>query len=318
MALLVAVRGWEPAAWISRLSAALPDHDIRNYLDTFGNRTDIRYLVAWKVGPASLGPLPNLEVIFSLGAGVDHLLATPDLPDVPIVRVVDRDLTMRMSEWVVLQVLMHHRKQHLYEAQQKRRDWRPHDQPPARAVRVGILGLGVLGADVAEVLSRIGFQVAGWSRSPKSIEGIKSYSGPDGLDAMLARSDILVNLLPQTAETRGILNRSLFAKLSTDGGRHPLCDAPILINAGRGGAQVETDIVSALDDGTLFAASLDVFQQEPLAEASALWTHPKAIVTPHIAADSDPDALSAYVAAQIRAYEAGEGLTNVVDRTAGY
>ena len=318
MALLIAVRGWDSESWTSRFSSLLPGHDIRCHPETTGDPADIRYLLAWKPDAALLASLTNLDVIFSLGAGVDHLLQCPDLPDVPIVRIVDPDLTMRMSEWVVLQVLMHHRKHRLYHAQQRQRVWQSHDQPAARAVRVGILGLGVLGTDAAEILSRLGFQVAGWSRSPKAIEGIRSYSGADGLQEMLARTDILVNLLPLTAETAGLIDYKLLASLSTDGRRHPQCDAPILINAGRGGSQVEADIVRALDDGTLAACSLDVFEQEPLPAPSPLWTHPKAVLTPHVAADSDPETLSRYVAARIRAFEAGEGLINVVDRAVGY
>ncbi|MEI2385373.1 glyoxylate/hydroxypyruvate reductase A [Breoghania sp. JC706] len=318
MALLIAVSGWDSESWTSRFEALLPGHDVRSHPETTGNPADIRYLLAWKPDGELLRSLTGLEVIFSLGAGVDHLLKHPDLPDVPIVRIVDPDLTMRMSEWVVLQVLLHHRKHRLYHAQQQQRLWKGHDQPAASAVRVGILGLGVLGADAATALARLGFQVAGWSRSPKAIPGIQSYSGTQGLEEMLQRTDILVNLLPLTGETTGLIDYKLLSRLSTDGRRHPNCDAPVLINAGRGGSQVETDIVRALDDGTLAACSLDVFEHEPLPAPAPLWTHPKAYVTPHIAADSDPESLSRYVAARIRAHEAGEGLINVVDRTAGY
>ena len=318
MALLIAVRGWDGESWASRFCDLLPGHDVRRHPETTGDPADIRYLLAWKPEADLLRTLPNLEVIFSLGAGVDHLLAIPDLPDVPIVRIVDPDLTMRMSEWVALQVLFHHRKQRRYMAQQQQRQWESHDQPPASAVRIGILGLGVLGTDAARVLSRIGFQVAGWSRRPKTIEGVHSFSGPQGLKEMLARSDMLINLLPLTPETHGLIDHPLLSRLSTDGKRHPACEGPVFINAGRGGSQVESDIVRALDDGTLAACSLDVFEKEPLVTASPLWTHPKVVVTPHSAADSDPAALSRYVAERILAFEAGEGLDNVVDRASGY
>ena len=181
-------------------------------------------------------------------------------------------------------------------------------------VRVGLLGLGELGRDSAEVLSRIGFQVAGWSRSARSIPGIACYHGADGLTAFLARTDILVALIPLTPETRGILDRKLFQGLARDG----VLGRPVLINAGRGGLQVEADILAALDDGTLGAATLDVFETEPLPVSSRLWTHPKAAMTPHNAADSSPGAIADDVAAQILAHVAGKPLKNVVDRDKGY
>ncbi len=190
--------------------------------------------------------------------------------------------------------------------------WDPIEQWAASAVRVGIMGLGVLGEDAALKLRMLGFQVAGWSRSAKEIDGIDCYSGWDGLDEFLARTDILVALLPLTDETRGILNARLFAKLAKDG---PL-GGPVLINAGRGGLQMEADILKSLDKGDLFAVSLDVFEKEPLPADSGLWHHPRVTVTPHIAADSDPRSIAAYIVGQIRRYEAGEPLANVVDRVA--
>jgi glyoxylate/hydroxypyruvate reductase A len=176
------------------------------------------------------------------------------------------------------------------------------------------MGLGVLGSDAARKLKAMGFEVAGWSRSPKIVKGVDTFSGEDGLDAFLARTDILVSLLPLTDDTRGILDKDLFAKLAQNG----RLGGPILINAGRGGLQVEADILAALDDGTLTAATLDVFETEPLPPDSPLWTHPAVTVTPHNAAPSDANTISAYVADQIRRFEAGESLANVVKRELGY
>jgi glyoxylate/hydroxypyruvate reductase A len=177
------------------------------------------------------------------------------------------------------------------------------------------MGYGELGQDAGEVLVRLGFRVAAWSRSPKlASAGVELFSGAEGLAPFLARTDILVALMPLTPETRGILDRRLFAGLAQGG----VLGAPVLINAGRGGLQVEADILAALDDGTLGAATLDVFNQEPLPADSPLWTHPNVTITPHNAADSDPDAISDYVAQQILAFEAGEPLANVVDRRRGY
>jgi glyoxylate/hydroxypyruvate reductase A len=176
------------------------------------------------------------------------------------------------------------------------------------------MGLGELGRDSADVLVRLGFQVAGWSRSKREVPGVQCFAGLDQLSAFLARTDILVVLVPLTAETKGILNASLFKQLARDGVR----GAPVVINAGRGGLQVEDDIVAALNDGTLGAVTLDVFNTEPLPPEHPLWSHPKATITPHNAADSDPEAISDYVVAQIEAYERGAPLQNVVDRDRGY
>ncbi len=314
MNVLVAVSGWDVTPWVRRFEALLPDRKIV-MLDEPFDRRDVHYVVSWKHPPGSLAGLPNLEAIFSLGAGVDHLMRDARLPHVPIVRVVDPDLTERMSEYVVMHCLIHLRQQRRYDVQQREKVWHEEEHPPAaREVRVGVMGLGVLGSDAARKLKVIGFDVAGWSRSPKHVEGIATFSGEDGLDAFLARTDILVALLPLTDETRGILDKDLFAKLARDG----RLGGPILINAGRGGLQVEADILASLDDGTLKAATLDVFETEPLPPESPLWTHPAVTVTPHNAAPSDPNAISAYVAEQIRRFEAGEALANVVKRELGY
>lgn len=314
MALLVAVNGWDTGPWVARLKARFPDRDIRSWPDAVGDPADIRYALAWKAPAEALNACANLDVVFSLGAGVDHLLGQKNLPQVPIVRVVDPDLTARMSEWIALQVLLHHRQHLAYAAQQREKVWRELTQPSARDLRVGILGLGVLGADSADVLKRLGFNVAGWSRSKKTLEGIDCYAGDAEFDAFLSRTDVLVNLLPLTAETRGLVNRSVLERLARDG----VLGGPVFINAGRGGSHVEADLVAALKDGTLKAASLDVFETEPLAADSPLWDCENAILTPHVAADSDPEAISDYVAEQIRRFEADGTLENRVDPARGY
>jgi glyoxylate/hydroxypyruvate reductase A len=220
-----------------------------------------------------------------------------------------------MSEYVVLHCLMHLRQQRRYEAQQRDRVWDDdRHQPAAREVRIGVMGLGVLGRDAAQKLRIMGFDVAGWSRSPKVLDGIETFSGESGLAAFLTRTDILVCLLPLTDSTRGTLNHDLFAKLAQTG----RLGGPVLINAGRGGLQVESDILASLNEGTLNAATLDVFATEPLPTDSPLWTHPSVTITPHNAAMSEPDAISGRIADQIRRFERGEPLQNVVDRGLGY
>jgi glyoxylate/hydroxypyruvate reductase A len=198
MTLLVAITGWEVAPWVERFRRLLPDRRVVALGEPF-EPGEILYAAAWKHPPGTFAGLPNLRAIFSLGAGVDHLVGDPALPDVPVVRVVDEDLTNRMSEYVVLHCLAHLRQARLYDnLQRERRWWDDRHQPAARDVRVGIMGLGVLGLDAARKLGVMGFDVAGWSRSPKHEEGLATFAGSDGLDAFLARTDILICLLPLT------------------------------------------------------------------------------------------------------------------------
>lgn len=314
MSLLIATAGWSSERWAERMRQRFPDRNIQIWPEKTDDLADIDYVLAWKAPAEVLRACPNLKVIFSLGAGVDHLLSDPQMPEVPIVRVVDPDLTERMCEWVVFQVLLHHRQHLQYTAQQAARDWAPLPQPSAREVRVGILGLGVLGARAGQALASLGFQVGGWARGLKAIEGIESFAGADELGAFLERTDILVNLLPLTPETRHLVDHALLSRLARDGA----LGGPVFINAGRGGSQVEADIARALGDGTLTGASLDVFETEPLPTTSPLWDAPNLVISPHVAADSDPEALSLYIEEQIRTFEAGGGLRNVVDPTAGY
>jgi glyoxylate/hydroxypyruvate reductase len=314
MSLLLAVSGWDATSWLRQLRVLLPSHPIATLDEPFDHAA-IRYAVSWRHPPGALKNLPNLAAIFSLGAGVDHVFADPALPDRPIVRVVDPDLTDRMSEWVVMHALVHLRQLRRYEHQQRERVWADHDdQPKAADVHVGVLGLGVLGLDAAIKLKALGFRVAGWSASQKSLPGVQCFSGADGLKRLLAQTDMLVVLLPLTDATRGLINASLVAGLK-QGGR---LGGPILINAGRGGLQVEADILAALDAGILKGASLDVFEREPLPPDSRLWTHPSVYVSPHNAAVSMAEAILAGIVRQIEAFERGERLQNVVDRRRGY
>ena len=316
LALLIhgGTENWAPARWKRRFDEVCGDRPVWLLPEGQGDPADVHYAAVWKPVPGELAAFPNLRVIFNLGAGVDALMADSSLPKLPVVRVAVGDLTRRMTEYVVLHVLMHHRQELYLRESQREKRWQPKFQWPAGAVSVGIMGLGTLGSDAADVLKRLGFRVAGWSNSPRTIDGIECFHGKGGLDGFLQRTDILVCLLPLTAETRHILNRELFAKLNRTG---PI-GAPVLINAGRGGLQNEADILACLDDGTLGAASLDVYAMEPLPPDSRFWTHPKVVLTPHNAADTDPDEISRYVARQITNYEAGGALENLVDPARGY
>jgi glyoxylate/hydroxypyruvate reductase A len=313
-AILLVVTGLDARSWEARFRGLAPRRDIRLWPERLGDPADIGYACAWHPPRGLLATLPNLKAVFSLGAGVDHLISDPALPDVAVVRIVDPDLTMRMTEYVVLHVLLHHRRQRLYDAQQRERLWHEHEQPPASAVAVGVMGLGALGCDAARALARLGFRTAGWSRTPKALPGIETFHGQDGLEGFLRRTEILVCLLPATPATQGILRLELLRKLE----RHGAAGGAYLINVGRGALQVDADILAALEEGALAGATLDVFPTEPLPAASPLWTHPRVTITPHNAAASDPRALVVNLLRQIDRLEAGLPLEHVVDRAVGY
>ncbi|WP_157017571.1 2-hydroxyacid dehydrogenase [Mesorhizobium xinjiangense] len=308
--ILLSITGFNPRRWHELLSAR---RDV--VLEPDGPADpSIEYAVVWKQRPNLLATLPNLKAIFSIGAGVDHLFADPGLPDVPIVRVVAENLTQYMVEYVCWRVLDHHRQGALYRAQQKRKVWHEPPQAPADQVSVGIMGLGQLGGAAANALIALGYRVNGWTRTPKTVDGVTTFSGNDGLSDFLAATDILVVLLPLTPGTTGIVDYALLSKLRRDNA----IGGAVLINAGRGKLQKDADIVRALDDGMLKEASLDVFETEPLPRTSAIWTHPKVFVTPHAAATSDPAHLAPPMLDQMDAFDRGEPLRNLVDRKAGY
>ncbi|WP_312798177.1 glyoxylate/hydroxypyruvate reductase A [Tianweitania sp.] len=274
----------------------------------------IHYAVAWKQPHGVLGRLPNLKAIFSLGAGVDHVLSDPTLPDVPIVRVVSENLGQHMAEYVTWRVLDHHRRGTYYRQRQAARDWNELTQPTSAETTVGFMGIGELGRTAARAVGALGFKLNGWSRRPADVADMTTYAGADGLPDFLANTDILVVLLPLTDATRGIITYDLLRQLRRDNA----IGGAVLINAGRGGLQREADILRALEDGSLGEASLDVFETEPLQEASPLWQHPKVFVTPHAAAPSDPRAITMPMLKQMDAYDRGEPLRDLVDRAAGY
>jgi glyoxylate/hydroxypyruvate reductase A len=308
--ILLSVQGFNPQRWHELLSRS---RDV--VLEPDGPRDpSIEYAVVWKHRPGVLSALPNLKIIFSIGAGVDHIFNDTTLPDVPVVRVVADNLTQYMTEYVVWRVLDHHRQGLTYRSQQACHVWHEPPQPAADAVRVGILGFGTLGRAAAKALLALGFKVNGWSRTSRPMPGVETFHGPEGLDPFLRSTDILVSLLPLTPATRGIIDYDLLGKLNRDNA----LGGAFLVNAGRGQLQKDADIVRALDDGLIKEASLDVFETEPLPATSPLWSHPSVFVTPHAAATSDPAHLVPPMLAQMDAFERGEKLQNLVDRDVGY
>jgi glyoxylate/hydroxypyruvate reductase len=309
MAVLFFSTGDSPDEWRAELAKHLPQLDFRVWPD-IGDPADIDAAIVWRPPPGLLAGLPNLKLIAVLGAGVDSLFIDPTLPvEVPVVRLVDPYMTVAMSEYVQWQVLRLHRQDFTYRRQQQAREWRQLAQPNASERRVGVLGLGVLGSDAALKLKVLGFDVAGWSRSEKRLHGIATFHGPEGLSALLNRSEIIVCLLPLTANTTGILDRRLFAQLPR---------GAAIINCARGRHLVENDLIEALASGQLSAAALDVFADEPLPIDHPFWSHPQIAVTPHVAAVTHAPTAAPVVAENLRRLAQGKPLLHRVDPSERY
>lgn len=298
-----------PDWWQRELQSRIPGLEVRIWPDV-GDESEIDYALIWKMPHGELATYPNLKAIFSLGAGVDHALDDPDFPkNLPFSRVIDPDLTQRMMEYVVQHVLNHHRFQNIYDQQQDEKIWNDIFIPAATNRKVGILGMGELGGSAAGALSSLGFDVAGWSRSKKQIPDVTSFAGEAELDAFLARTEILVCLLPLTPATTDILNRDLFNRLP---------EGASIINAGRGLQLVEEDLLESLNSGHLSQATLDVFRTEPLPEDHPFWPHPNVRITPHNASISDPARVADLVAENMQRVEVGQPVLNQVNIERGY
>jgi len=295
--------------WSAELHRLLPDLEIRVW-PQIGNTGEIDVALVWRPPSGLLASLPKLKLIAALGAGVDHVLADPLIPaGVPVVRLVDPYMTAAMSEYVQLQVLRLHRQDPVYLAQQREHVWRERPQPNAVGRRVGVLGMGELGRDAALKLSVLGFDVAGWSRTERRLPGIVCFHAAEGLRALLARSEILVCLLPLTPATEGILDARLFAGLPS---------GAAIVNCARGQHLVEADLVAALDSGQLSAAILDVFRDEPLPPQHPFWSDPRILITPHVAAATHAPTAAPVVADNVRRLRQGRPLLHLVDRERGY
>lgn len=271
---------------------------------------EVAFVACWNPPPGFFAPLAALRAVFALGAGVDRLLARPDLPPrLPVLRLLDAGMAEQMVEYALCGVLM--RQRHLvdYRLQQARAEWRRHPPLARGALRVGVLGLGEMGGAVARALAALGYAVAGWSRSPKAIDGVAAHHGTDGLDALLARSDVLVNTLPSTPATRGLLDHARLARLPR---------GAVVVNASRGDQLDDTALLALLDDGLLGGALLDVFSVEPLPADHPLWRHPRVTITPHAAATTLPEPSVRQVAGNIRRMLRGEPPLGAVDRARGY
>jgi glyoxylate/hydroxypyruvate reductase A len=310
MAILLSTKAHTMQDWKAALLAVDPSLEIRMYPDA-GNPAEIEAAVVWTAHDMmELRRYPNLKLIVSMGAGVDHLLRAPGPPPgIPVARLKDVLLTSAMAEWVLLNVLRFHRQDPEYRALQQRKEWLELSAPSTAERRIGILGIGELGSASARVLTALGFPVMGWSRSAKTLPGVQTFHGADGLLAMAAQSDILICLLPLTPETRGVLNAKLLATLPR---------GAYVINGARGGHMVAEDMLAALDSGHIAGAALDVFEPEPLPPESPFWTHPKVFLTPHAASITIPSSVAPQVVENIHNMRAGRPLINLVDFSLGY
>jgi glyoxylate/hydroxypyruvate reductase A len=309
MAIGLFVHPDDPRDWVGELHAVLPKEEIRRWPD-LGDRADIEIALVGKPEPGALQGLSRLRLIHCLWAGVDQLFQDPTFPrNLPLVRMIDPGLAASMAESALAHVLAAHRRLHDYRRQQDAGTWKALPQPRADERSVGILGLGELGRATASLLRPFGFRLAGWSRTAKQLDGIACFAGRDQLHPFLQRSEIAVNLLPLTPETRNLFDAGVFAALPAGG---------VFINLARGGHVVEADLLAALDAGHLGQAVLDVFQTEPLPQGNPLWRHPRVTVTPHVAAFTDARTAIPEVAHNIARFRAGESPRGLVDLEAGY
>jgi len=296
-------------SWIKHIRSQDAGIDLRVWPEV-GRAEDVVFALCWQHPPGELKKYPNLKCIGSLGFGVDHILRDPDLPPgVPVTRLVDPGMIAAMSEYVLAAVLTHTRQFDLYRQDQAQKKWTARIPKRPQDVRVGVMGLGHLGADAALKLRALGFAVAGWSRTAKQVEGVRSFAGDSDLDLFLAQADILVCLLPLTPATRGILNRRTLAALPK---------GAYLVNAARGEHLVEEDLLEAIESGHLSGACLDVFRKEPLPETHPFWGHPRVTVTPHVASLTYPKAVAPQIVENYRRVRAGRPPLHAVDIRRGY
>lgn len=309
MSILFASRGDDPQTWATALRAAGCTQPFTAELPSEPDPS-IYYLLTWRPPAGLYRNLPGLRAIFSLGAGVDHLFENDPPPgNIPIIRLRDAGMAEQMSEYALWAVIGHHRHMHTYRRQQRECRWAPLPARPAAQIQVLVLGLGVLGEAVAKAVRAQGYSVSGWSRHPKNIAGIGCLHEHAALEKALEQTDVLINLLPLTAETRGMINNALFARLKP---------GACFVNIARGAHVVEQDLLQALDSGALNHAVLDVFAEEPLPKQHPFWTHPSITVTPHIAAQTLTGPSARQIAENIALLEAGDLPDGLVRRERGY
>jgi glyoxylate/hydroxypyruvate reductase A len=296
--------------WRSLFAGLLPDLDVRWWDDPTVDPAEVAYVFVWAPDHGRLASYPNLRLIISSGAGVDHLTDDPDLPlSVPIAKMGAPEAVARMREYALATVLFHHRRFHAFVANQREKRWEEVETTEAANRSVGVMGLGTLGLPAATALRDAGFRVRAWSRTERDLHGIETFAGDAALPAFLAGTEILLCLLAATPETAGIISGRTLGMLP---------EGACVINAARGQHVVVPDLLAAIDAGHIAAATLDVFTVEPLPAESPVWTHPKVLVTPHVASFPDRAARARFVADAIREFEASGTVLNRFDPARGY
>ncbi|HKL36879.1 MAG TPA: glyoxylate/hydroxypyruvate reductase A [Salegentibacter sp.] len=309
MSFLVISPGRDPESWVEALKEQHPGLNIYVYPEDH-DKEEVDFALTWNHPRGIFKNYPNIKVIASMGAGVDHITSDPELPEnVKITKVVDKRLEEDMGTFVLSLVLAHQKNLLHYRESQKNEKWDPVPYTRNNDVKVGILGIGNLGQSVANSLLKNGFQVIGFSKNKKDFKDVESYAGEDEFDDFLEQTDILVNMLPLTPDTEKILNKELFEKLPK---------GAYLINVARGEHLVEQDLLAKVDDGHLSGAALDVFWEEPIRDEHPFWKHPKIRVTPHVASVTQPNSVVPQIIENYERLQDGEELKNVVKRDRGY
>jgi len=298
--------------WIADFNKALPQAEVRFWQE--GDNAPADYALVWRPPPAMLQGRSDLKAIFNLGAGVDAILKLGDaLPaGVPLIRIEDGGMAIQMASYVTHAVLGYFGRYDIYRQQAARREWRPLPEPSKRDFSIGILGLGVLGSRIAAALAHFEFPLNGWSRTPKELPGVRNFVGDDALDEFLRASRVLVCILPLTDATRGIVNRKNMEKLQKG------AEGAYLINVARGGHVVEADLLALIHEGQIAAATLDVFEQEPLPPGHPFWQEPRISITPHISAITVDEDSVQQICAKIQLLEQGKTVSGIIDRSNGY
>ncbi|UWS34801.1 2-hydroxyacid dehydrogenase [Erwinia pyrifoliae] len=294
--------------WAALLAEMAPFAHFRQWPDV-GDPREVDYLVAWQPPDNLMQQFPGLKVLFSVGAGADQFDYASLPPHLPVVRMIEPGLIAGMVEYVTFAVLGLHRNMPRYLQQQRSGIWQAHFAPSAAQRRIGVMGLGSLGEAVLKPLLALGFDCGGWSRTPRELPGVHCWAGDEQRNEFLARSDILICLLPLTASTSGMLNATLFQQLPTGAG---------LVQVGRGAQLNHQDLIDALDSGQLGAAVLDVTAPEPLPDGHPFWQRPDIWLTPHIASQTRPESAVKALLENIRRFEAGENMVGVINRQQGY
>jgi glyoxylate/hydroxypyruvate reductase A len=308
VSILLNVDGDRARIMAAEFARELPEVRVLTNLDEI-DLAELRYVLTWNAAPEEMSRFSNIEILFSVGAGVDQFDAASLPKTVKLVRMVEEGIVLTMQDYILMAVLTLHRDLPTYRAQQVRQEWKKWPVRLSRERRVGVMGLGMLGTAALDSLRPLGFQLSGWSRSQRDIQGVTCHSAEAGLGDFLRHCEILICLLPLTPETRGILNAELFSTLPKGAS---------VVHAGRGPQLVHSALLSALDSGHLAGAVIDVTDPEPLPENHLLWRHPRIILTPHVASVTQPKTAAMAVIDNIRRHKTGRELIGLVDRMRGY